>query len=141
MSLQTEIEEEKNTNKSPEKDDDAASSSSEAISPSPKRQNQKQTPTTVATRKSTRNQQTTLTNSLGNHIPINAIESASTTGRRQFEIDSTPDRSTQGYTSLNSLIQEMGFSEKKPRVQGVCTIHRGNYSKKQTITNQNKRRD
>ena len=91
MSLQTEIEEEKNTNKSPEKDDDAASSSSEAISPSPKRQNQKQTPTTVATRKSTRNQQTTLTTSLGNPIPINTIESASTTGRRPFEIDSPPD--------------------------------------------------
>ena len=85
MSLQTEIEEEKNTNKSPENDDDS-SSSSEDISPSPKRLNQKQTPPTVATRKSTRNRQATLTTALGNQTSIKTFESAITTGKRNLKL-------------------------------------------------------
>ena len=111
MSLQTKIEQEKN--KSPEKDDKSSSRSEELISLTPKRQNQKHTPPATATRKSTRNRQATLAISQGNPIPNSTIQIASATGKKQFEIDSPPKKSTQDFPSLKSLIQEIGFFEKK----------------------------
>ena len=112
MNLSTKIEQE--TNKSPEKDDDSSSTSEEPISPSPKRQNQKHTPPATATRKSTRNRQATLATALGNPIPISTIQIVRATGKKQFEIDSPPEKPTQDSPSLKSLIQEMGFTEKNP---------------------------
>ena len=91
-----------------------SSTSEENTSPSPKRQNQKITPPAIATRKSTRARQVTLATALGNPIPINAIQTTSTAGTKQFEIGSPPEKSKQVTTSLKSLIREMRFSEKTP---------------------------
>ena len=77
--------------------DENSSSASEDVAPSPKRQNQKRTPpTNIATRKSTRKRQVTLTTALGNLIPINAIETMNTPNMWQFETDSPPEKSTPG---------------------------------------------
>ena len=62
--------------------DDNFSSASENVAPSPKRQNQKRTtPTNLATRKTTRNHQSTLTTALGNPMPINTINIINTPNR------------------------------------------------------------
>ena len=101
-------------------DDDKSSASSEDIAPSPKRQNKKQTPpakTTEPLRKSTRNRQSALSHAFGNPVPINAIENKMDEEIKQpikFQIVSPPEKQTDNYPSLKSLIQEMGFSEKKP---------------------------
>ena len=114
ISLQTETEEEEKINNSIKKDVDLSSTCEDNISPSPERQNQKHTPPAVATRKSTRNRQAILAAALGNPIPISTIQIASTTGKKLFELGSPPEKSTQNYPSLKSLIQEMGFTDKTP---------------------------
>ena len=106
MSLQTEIEQPKNT----EKDDDSTYTSEENNSPAPKRQNQKIAPPTIATRNSTRARQATLATALENPILINTIQVTKATETKQIEIDSPPEKSEQDPPSLKSLIQEMGFS-------------------------------
>ena len=129
MSLQTEMEKTINT----EKEDDLSPTSEENTSPSPKRQNQKITPPVIATRKSTRARQATLATALGNPIPINAIQKTSTAGKKQFEIDSPPEKSKPDTPSLKFLIQEMGFSEKTPEykaciqfIQAISPKHKTN---------------
>ena len=99
--------------------DDQSLASSEDIAPSPKRQNKKGTPPAISAeplRKATRNRQSALSNAFGNPVPINAINNKHDKERKtplQFEIDSRPDkRDTGNYSSLKSLIQEMGFTEK-----------------------------
>ena len=102
-------------------DDDQSSASSEDIAPSPKRQNKKQTPPANATeplRKSTRNRQSALSHAFGNPVPTNAIEDKNDEETKQpikLQIDSPPDKQTDNYPSLKSLIQEMGFSGKTPQ--------------------------
>ena len=105
--------------------------SEEPIAPSPKRQNQKNTPPATATRKSTKNRQATLATALGNPIPISTIQIASATGKKQFEIDSSPDKSAQDLPSLKSLTQETGFTKKTPEykacvqfIQAISTKHK-----------------
>ena len=58
------------------------------------------TPPEIATRKSTRARQAILETALGNPIPINAIQTTSTAGTKQFEIDSPPEKSEQDTLSL-----------------------------------------
>ena len=120
MGLQTEME--KTINK--EKEDDLSATSEENTSPSTKRQNQKVTPPAIATRKSTRARQATLATTPGNPIPINAIQTTSTTGAKQ-------KKSKQDTPSLKSLIQEMEISEKTPQykaciqfIQAICPKHK-----------------
>ena len=102
-----------------------SSTTSENVAPSSERPNQKGTPPSnfvMPTRSSTRNRQPTLTNALANPIPINTIIETNREAKAilQFEIDLPPDKPEAGTkSSLNSLIQEMGFTDKTPEYQ-VC---------------------
>ena len=134
MSLQTEIEQINNT---AENEDDSSSTSEETTSTSPKRQNQKNTPPATATRKSTRNRQATLATAQCNPIPISTVQITSTTGTKQFEIDSPPEKSKQDSPSLKSLIQEMGFSEKTPEYKACVQFIPAISPKHKTSTTNN----
>ena len=134
MSLQTEIEQINNT---AENEDDSSSTSEETTSTSPKRQNQKNTPPATATRKSTRNRQATLATAQGNPIPISTVQITSTTGTKQFEIYSPPEKSKQDSPSLKSLIQEMGFLEKTPEYKACVQFIQAISPKHKTSTTNN----
>ena len=89
-------------------------------SPSHRHQSDKIKSTHHRNKKSTRNRQATLATALGNPIPISTIQIASATGKKQFEIDSPPEKSTQDSPSLKSLIQEMWFTEKTPEYKACA---------------------
>ena len=131
MRLRTDdVLEKKTANTEPEKtesshsDDSRSTTSSDDVARSPKRQVQKSTPPTALEppRKSTRNCQWALTNAFGNAVPINTInkkDNKNNEGQKEFrfEIDSPPEKPKSEYSSLKSLIQEMGFTEKTPQFQ------------------------
>ena len=119
--------------------DDSSSSASEDLAPSPKRHNHQRMPSTnIATRKSTKNRQATLTTALGNPIFIKAIETSNTPETRHFEIDSPPEKFTpENYPSLKSLIQKMGFTEKTPEYKACVKFIEAISPQNKTTTHNN----
>ena len=125
MTLETETptgKEKTNEGVESSQDDNKPTKSSEDVAPSSKRQNSKTTPPTAEPlRKPTRIRQSALANTFGNAIPIDAvIETGKIEEKKQvrkFEIDSPPAQKESNYPSLETLIQDMGFSDKTPQYQ------------------------
>ena len=88
-------------------------------------------------RKSTRNRQATLATAHGNPILISTIQITSSTGTKQFEIDSPPEKSKQDSPSLKSLLQEMGFSKKTPEYKACLQFIQAISPKHRTSTTNN----
>ena len=133
----------------------SGSSTSKNLAPSPMRVNQKATPgskqhqskqlQSKPTRKLNRTTQSTLVGSLGNPIPINAVEDTLQSPTKKFSIDSPTDRQTSSHEmktpdqtppSRKNLIKEMGIHEKSPEYQACLTFLAAIRPKDQTSTTQ-----